>query len=44
MVLALDVKQEKDVMVLHKLKNMAHVLEGMRRLEAFSVNNVTYAK
>ncbi len=44
MALALDPRQEKDVRVLHNLKNMAHVLEGMRKLEAFSVNNVTYAK
>ncbi len=44
MALALDVKQEKDVKVLHKLKNLAGILEGMRRLESFSVNGVTYAK
>lgn len=42
--LSLDVTKKQDVDVLHKMKNMAHVIEGMRRFQAFSVNGLTYAK
>lgn len=42
--LTLNPRKEQDVQVLHKLKNMAHVIQGMRNFEAFAVNGVTYAK
>ena len=42
--LALNVAKKEDVDVLHKMKNMAHVIETMRSFKAFSVNGVTYAE
>lgn len=40
--LSLDVKKEADVRVLHKLKNMGHVLENMRLFKAYGLNGGTY--
>ena len=42
--LSLDAKKKEDVAVLHKMKNLANIYEGMRRYKAFSVNGQTYAQ
>lgn len=41
--LSLDVQNPQHIVVLHKLKNMAYVMDTMRNFNAFGVNNVTYS-
>jgi hypothetical protein len=41
--LCLDVHKPTDVQVLHKLKNMAYIMQSMTNFKAFEINHEVYA-